>query len=168
MDDQLQQILSQQLRDVHTPETISWWPLAIAWWVLALLVVMAIGWLIFTVANRYRKNRYRKQALIELSDRFSIWQSDQDSAAYLQSVNVVLKRSIIQVNKQSSLLTLSGKNWVTGLNGVVNKPLPELTQEALAHACYQAKPSIDIVAVNKSIQQWLRTHQRERLARGSI
>ena len=32
--------LLQQLRDVHVPDSVSWWPLAIGWWVIIGLVAL--------------------------------------------------------------------------------------------------------------------------------
>ena len=55
MDDQLKQILSEQLRDIHLPEAVSWWPLAIGWWVLGFLAIIAIAVLAYIVLRRIKK-----------------------------------------------------------------------------------------------------------------
>ena len=55
-----------QLRDIHLPEAISWWPLAFGWWVIVIICLLAIAlslrYLIKTFVNR----RYRRQALAKL------------------------------------------------------------------------------------------------------
>jgi hypothetical protein len=47
--------LLAQLRDIHTPEPISWWPLAPGWWILLALIIAAI--VILTIWLRSRKTR---------------------------------------------------------------------------------------------------------------
>ncbi|MDB9952467.1 DUF4381 domain-containing protein [Porticoccaceae bacterium] len=55
-----------QLRDIHLPETISWWPLAPGWWVLIILLGLVTGWIIVKAVQRKRANLYRRQALAKL------------------------------------------------------------------------------------------------------
>jgi hypothetical protein len=31
-----------QLRDIHLPEAVSWWPLAIGWWLVAIVCILGL------------------------------------------------------------------------------------------------------------------------------
>ena len=166
MDDQLKQILSEQLRDVHLPEAVSWWPLAIGWWILGFLAIIAIAVLAYIVLRRIKKNRYRALAKTELMACLSRWKKDQDTAVYLQSVNSVLKRTIMKNNPHSRLLNLTGKHWVKGLNQTGPMKLSDETQTALAQACYQENPQTDVEHVNSNIKQWLSSHKAELIEEG--
>ncbi|MDG2500905.1 MAG: DUF4381 domain-containing protein [Porticoccaceae bacterium] len=55
-----------QLRDIHLPADISWWPLAPGWWVLIVVLVFLFGWIISKMVKRYQANLYRRQALVKL------------------------------------------------------------------------------------------------------
>lgn len=55
-----------QLRDIHLPADISWWPLAPGWWVLIIALGLLIGWAITKLVQRYRARLYRRQALAAL------------------------------------------------------------------------------------------------------
>ena len=55
-----------QLRDIHLPEPVSWWPLAPGWWILIIGGGVLSAWLIHYLYRRYRANRYRRQALQQL------------------------------------------------------------------------------------------------------
>jgi len=55
-----------QLRDIHLPEPVSWWPLAPGWWILIIGGCLLSAWLIQFLYRRYRANRYRRQALQQL------------------------------------------------------------------------------------------------------
>ena len=55
-----------QLRDIHLPPPVSWWPLAPGWWLLlgTLLLLTAIA---FWLWRRRRRSNWRREALRELA-----------------------------------------------------------------------------------------------------
>lgn len=55
-----------QLRDIHLPEPISWWPLAPGWWLLIISGGLLLAWLIRFFYRRYSARLYRRQALKKL------------------------------------------------------------------------------------------------------
>lgn len=55
-----------QLRDIHLPEAISWWPLAPGWWILIIGGCLLSAWLIRFFYRRYSARLYRRQALEKL------------------------------------------------------------------------------------------------------
>ena len=55
-----------QLRDIHLPADISWWPLAPGWWILIIVFGILIVWAITKAVQRYRANLYRRQAMAAL------------------------------------------------------------------------------------------------------
>lgn len=56
-----------QLRDIHLPEPVAWWPLAFGWWVLIGLLAVALLLLSRHLILRYQSKLYRRQALVKLS-----------------------------------------------------------------------------------------------------
>jgi len=46
----------EQLRDIHLPEAVHWWPPAPGWWIVAALLLALTVWL-----SRYLQARYRRQ-----------------------------------------------------------------------------------------------------------
>ena len=52
-----------QLKDIHTPQGVDWWPLAWGWWVAALLVVALLCGLIYIIVRHIRFNRARSEAI---------------------------------------------------------------------------------------------------------
>ena len=65
-----------QLRDIHLPEPISWWPLAPGWWLLIIAAVVLAAWLVVHLYNRYNAGLYRRQALKKL-DQLAALESQQ-------------------------------------------------------------------------------------------
>jgi len=52
-----------QLRDIHLPEAVSWWPLAPGWWLLMVLTCLLLVGLLICLYRRHQSNRYRRQAI---------------------------------------------------------------------------------------------------------
>lgn len=166
MQDQLQQALLQQLRDVHLPEQVGWWPLATAWWVLAAFIMTTIIAGIIYLRRHRKKNQYRKAAQIDLQCYFEKWQTNGDSASYLQGANLTLKRcfrhfSIDQLPTGSSSLTLTGPAWITHLNLYARQNFSVKTEVALGTDCYQEKPSVAVEQVNTEVSRWIKSHRHK-------
>jgi hypothetical protein len=99
-----------QLRDIHLPEPISWWPLAPGWWFVIILVIGIFVWLSLTLVKRNRLNLYRRQAIAKLN------MIDQDTAVNskqkLTTVIATLKQA---VNTAYPDYHFSSQNLVTFL-----------------------------------------------------
>jgi len=160
MQESLQQILEQQMRDVQSPESVAWWPLAIGWWLLfALLITTTVLFMIALIRHRQR-NRYRRLALIELQAAFDDWRQHADVAVYLQRANNILKRSVLHFTPDNNFAArLSGESWLTHLNQYVRHPLSAETQAALATLCYQVRPRVAVESVHTELIRWLKTHK---------
>ncbi|MEM7360810.1 MAG: DUF4381 domain-containing protein [Pseudomonadota bacterium] len=161
MQDQLQQMLQQQLRDVHLPDAVSWWPLAPGWWVagaLLLLILIASGLLL---RRHVQRNRYRKTALRELENSFSKWEIDQDTGTYLHRANEVLKRTLLHISPAREIARQSGNAWIELLQRHAKRELSEVTQQALAGEHYRPDPRADIDNVHPQLLGWIRTHRRK-------
>lgn len=156
---EVQQMLAEQLRDVHLPEAISWWPLAWGWWVILIVLFLVIATSLLAAYRKRAKNRYRSLAMTALETAYGNWTKNQNSKTYLHQVNDVLKRCVLHVSESARLTTYTGPAWVEELNKWGKKPLSEKTQNALGVECYQANPPSDINALHRELMHWLRTHE---------
>ena len=87
-----------QLRDIHLPAEVGWWPPAIGWWVLALIVLI----LLVMLLQRWRQNRPKpvpavcEPALAEL-ERLEHTYGDEPEQL-IREVSVLLRRlSLIHI-----------------------------------------------------------------------
>lgn len=101
----------EQLRDIHLPPGISWWPLAPGWWVLAGVVVIAALAVAGTSYVRRRTVRYR--ALHELNEL----RRDENLGAVTvaERIAVLLKRIVLQRSATKSIGVEHGTRWVERL-----------------------------------------------------
>lgn len=154
---QLNQILQQQLRDVQLPEPISWWPLAMSWWVL--FGAIAVG--VFFSIRAFRKNRvrnaYRRHAHRQLQLHYRQWQSDANTSQYLQSANAVLKRASLHLDDAAR--SLSGAFWLEYLQSLAQENFSKQAITALSQGIYHKTPEFDVDQIHQELKQWLVKHK---------
>lgn len=149
-----------QLRDIHLPQAITWWPPAPGWWVLAslcLLLVAAGSWYFY---RRYQRDSFRRQALRLLQSHFLDWQQSGDSRLYMQQVNIVLKRTALLRFPESNVAALSGPQWMAFLDRYSPQSSPGFSDGPLTQGPYAPPaPEQDVEALQRLALTWLRQHR---------
>jgi len=162
-----------QLKDIHLPEPVSWWPLAWGWWLLiGLLLVLSVTGLWLWLRHR-RRNRYRHQALAKLEQAYQAYLETGDTAGYLQNLNQLLRRALLSAwpaPENQRLTTLSGEHWLAFLDASLPGKTNDFSQgvgRALLAGPYQPQPQADVEALHKLGQEWLKHHRRDRSSESS-
>lgn len=105
-----------QLRDIHLPAPISWWPPAPGWWLLAVLV-MAILFVLYFLYRRRQRNDWRRSALAELTRLRLQYQAQPSSPQIIVSeLSVLLRRVAISCFPREEVAMLSGDKWLAFLD----------------------------------------------------
>ena len=151
-----------QLRDIHLPGMIETWPPAPGWWILAGLALLAVIAIITWLFLRWRRNRYRREALRELSTLAARWQSDGDDAAYLRSLQELLKRVALTAFPREQVASLTGEAWLQFLDSSTNSHDFSIGEtEVLIDGNYRPDVSIDVPALQVIAARWITDHQQE-------
>jgi len=140
-----------ELKDIHLPEDVSWWPLAPGWWILAGLLTLLIVSLFLFIRYK-RANAWRKTALIELD---SIINAEADDA---------FTRHISQLTRRCALVlaTKSGNaNTIAKLEGIawadyLSSSMPRDTAEWLAIDRYKSNSRMDKQQIQRDIRAWIK------------
>lgn len=157
-----------QLKDIHLPEPVGWWPLAWGWWLLIALMLMVLGTLLWKGYVRRRRQRYRREAMALLEHAYRDYQlSDPDPAArrrYLQQVSHLLRRTALSAlpdARETELAALSGAQWLRflELSAALTPAFTEGPGHILAEGPYQPDPQVDIDALHRLARQWIRHHR---------
>ena len=175
---QLVEMLREQLRDIQTPEPISWWPMAPGWWMLIVLGVVLSVVLFRYLRKRQREREYRNYLTDELEAIYNAWQETQNTSNYCQQANQLLKRAMLKVQTDSrndnntelsasselnSISALSGSAWLESLESV-HEPMSESVHNALGLYVYQANAQIegavDVPNLHAELTNWLSQHRR--------
>ncbi|MFT7525193.1 MAG: hypothetical protein ACI9LY_000325 [Arenicella sp.] len=159
MDEQLSAALKQQLRDVHLPDAVSWWPLAYGWWISLTLALLGITALVYYLLRKHKQEAYRHSAIKELNTVYTLWQQQRDVAAYLQSANSILKRSVLHFTKQQGVASQSGEAWLNTLASCATCELSAEFKNAFGSQVYRANADADIKRIHQELCDWLTTHK---------
>ena len=145
-----------QLRDIHLPEAISWWPPAPGWWILAIIVLLAVGGCTYYVFRYIRRNRYRREALQELLalNKKMVGLSTRDS---VEQLAILLRRVAIQTCGRETVAPLVGEEWLRFLDnrGETNQ-FTSGPGEVLAGGLYRQTVEADLEKLSKLIEKWIR------------
>ncbi|MEL0036507.1 MAG: DUF4381 domain-containing protein, partial [Gammaproteobacteria bacterium] len=83
------------LRDIHLPGDVSWWPLAPGWWILIVVVIAVLVWSLL----QWRKRQKHRQLVIEVTNELADIQTqylDHHSEQILvQNYSELLRRLIM-------------------------------------------------------------------------
>ena len=150
----------EQLRDIHIPQSLPWWPLAPGVYLLLALGIMGLLIGIFLYVTR-RARRLRKQALSELNRLKHEHLVHQQVSITAAGISVLLKQVALVVYPRSEVAALQGEAWLEFLN-TSGKKLPFASVRALlleAPFCAEYQGSID--PLFKIANAWIK--QRSRL-----
>ncbi len=153
------------LRDIHLPEAISWWPPASGWWIIAALLILAICLTLLWLARRHRRLSVQRLALREL-EQIEHHCQNADNACFIEAISALLRRVAISVGPRSEAAGLTGQQWLRHLDELAGEPYfnNDLGQR-LIQAAYQADPDIDTDALLKTSRSWiLQISRRDRHA----
>lgn len=104
-----------QLRDIHLPEPVSFWPPAPGWWVLlALLILVCLA--AYWAYKRHQRPDIRKAALDEL-EGFRVEMNLRDASHnHYVELSILLRRIAITIFGNHRIAGLSGEKWLKFLD----------------------------------------------------
>lgn len=154
-----QQTGNLDLRDIHLPDAISWWPPAPGWWGLAGLLVLLV--IVFFLLRKLKQRRQlQKSALAELEDIQARYLDDDNTVALVQSLSILLRRACISFYPRANTASLTGEPWLDYLDKTSTHPqFKNSTGKILATAPYLPENSlltIDASALITLCESWLR------------
>lgn len=149
-----------QLKDIHTPVGVDWWPLAWGWWALAIVLIALLGLAVRVLVRHIQFNRARREAQA-LHSSFNV------DEQYPAEANKLLKRVTLHYFDASLSAPVYGKHWQALLEhcltpkqrSKVSSGLTLLTQSG-----YQATPLSDdqLQQIHQAVATWLQQAQLKR------
>lgn len=105
-----------RLHDIALPDPVSMYPQTVGWYVLGALLVLAIAWVTVRAIRRYRRNRYRREALKELDRLEGLAAGGADRVAALREVPALVKRTALSAWPRAEVAELAGEAWLRFLD----------------------------------------------------
>jgi hypothetical protein len=151
----------EQLRDIHLPAPVSWWPPAPGWWVVGLLILSAIAAGVWWYRNpSVRAYRVARKELVHLREQH---QASQDDVTLVKELSVLLRRYALAVFGRQRVASLIGNAWMMFLNET-GKTLgfTEGAGQVLKTVPYGGHHPVEAQALLTLIEQWMKTNRRKR------
>lgn len=153
-----------QLQDLPLPAAVSYLPQTWGWLAL-LLLLLAVGLgYAGRALYRWRRNRYRRAALAELSRLELALTEPAQVVAALRQLPELLKRTALSMPDPPAVASVSGQAWQQFLQASSPTRLPEDFAEQLAMLAYAPQsqllnlPPTQLAQLLNSSRLWLEQH----------
>lgn len=104
-----------ELRDIHLPDPISWWPLAPGWWITLAIALLIIATVYFA-RKIYLGKQLRRDISAELEHIKQQYQQTENKPQLARDLSVLLRRANISYYPESHIAGLTGKHWLQHLD----------------------------------------------------
>ncbi|MDD2724800.1 MAG: DUF4381 domain-containing protein [Methylovulum sp.] len=145
------------LRGIHVPETISWWPPAPGWWLLGVGILALIVFLYWIYQGLTRKTAVKtaKTLLVAIKNNREL-----DNKQKLGELSMLLRRVSISISPRSDVASLTGSAWLCFLDGPLKaSPFSKGIGVHLADAPYRQQMPLsdaEITQLIKLCEDWLK------------
>ncbi|OAI17256.1 hypothetical protein A1359_06185 [Methylomonas lenta] len=146
---------SLDLKDIHLPDSIGWWPPAPGWWLLLLasILVLFAARIIFRRLTAKTAIKHAQKLLKQLR------QQPDDKLETLTTLSALLRRTAISTTTRSEVAGLRGQAWLEYLDHCLpDAPFSKGVGRCLADAHYQkSEPDeVDFEALFNLCERWLK------------
>jgi hypothetical protein len=145
-----------QLRDIHLPEAVSWWPLAPGWWVLGALLVAGLAYTGHFFWQRHHAFTYRRQALIKIKQLPNNCQHQRITALL-----ALLKRVAVSAYPEFHLSSLNQAEFIAFLNKTTPKAGFDQLPADWQRLFYAKDSKVSVELVDQLVAsgtQWIKRH----------
>ena len=149
-----------ELRDIHLPEPVSWWPPAPGWWFAAIGLVLIVS-AVYFIYKRRERFRYRRIARSELEEIAAVYRRDRDRYLLLAALSSWLRRTALCHFPRSECAGLTGERWLEFLEkGFEGSPFTAGAGRCLADGPYVLPSKLKVDDTSDLIalcRRWLET-----------
>ena len=154
---------SLPLRDIHLPDSVSWWPPAIGWWLLVVLLIAAVVIFIILWTKRLRHRRspvyMARQSFEQIKTEYA---ASGDKCMLVRNISILLRRTVISTNPRKDTAALTGNEWLALLDKPMQgKPFSEGPGQVLATLPYRPYVDVETDTLLQLVDQWCQSLDRK-------
>ena len=144
------------LKDIHLPPPVSFWPPAPGWWILAALLISSlfIGGVLFY--RQHKKRKPKTEALRILKDLQILYQNSKDEVVSLRNLSNLLRRTALTFYDNDEVASLQGSSWLEFLDKTgKTKEFSQGAGKVLGNEVFQQKVNPDMNALFPLVKKWI-------------
>ncbi|MDQ6950334.1 MAG: DUF4381 domain-containing protein [Mariprofundales bacterium] len=153
-----------QLRDIHLPDAVSWWPPALGWWLLfglvLLLVALFFYWRLRIQPGLRARRQLQQQLDSELSQISASYEKDSNAIAVCSQLSALMRRVALHCFSDVQAAGLQGDRWLRFLDqqALVDTSFTGTAAGALlVQGAYQAQIEDDgVAALIAQCSDWMK------------
>lgn len=150
-----------QLKDIHLPPPVSWWPPAPGWWLLAIILLGVLTWVFRYALRRHRSRLFSRQARRQVNALWARYQQHQDSPLLVKSLLILARQTAKSNPLHQHLSTLPTADFLALIDEESDQKLSKAVDLNHLHdLLYQLKPEAltqdQAKQVFRCLRQWIR------------
>ncbi len=150
------------LKDIHLPDAINWWPPALGWWLLAILIPLLCFFLFWLYKRITRKTAIKaaKKLILQIKQN-----TQTDDKQKITELSQLIRRVTISLSPRADTASLTGQAWLNFLDkSVSGAPFSQGVGKVLASAQYQKPPmtDIDFASLISVCEDWLKAQKENK------
>lgn len=150
-----------QLKDIHLPEPIHWWPLAPGWYVVLAVIVLFSLVVIGYISKRKRYALPKKQALALLNTYKKEYEISSNAPLISSQIAELLKRVALVYFPRVQVAGMTGAEWLAFLNNTAKGVDFKSVQELLLELPFKkselvAQNPIELTELFRNAELWIK------------
>lgn len=145
-----------QLRDIHLPEPVSWWPLAPGWYVLMLLILLILMIITYRVYKRHVNGLAKNKALELLKTYKDHYDKERNAQVASARVSELLRRVALVYYPRAQVAGLHGDDWVEFLNKTSKKIDFKPVKAMLLESPFKTGETVNLKPLFTRAEQWIK------------
>lgn len=155
--------MQEELRDIHLPDPVSWWPPAPGWYGLFILAILFIALGLYLLW-KWRHPSIKKLAQRELQKIEQSFSQHQNSQQLCSDVSILLRRVAMSYDARNRQAGITGKEWLSHLNNLCGQTLfDDNLAEYLLFAPYKSHSELPADKLITTSRQWITLLPRNKL-----
>ena len=146
----------ENLKDIHLPSAISWWPPAPGWWILGIIILSIFIFIIIVLYRIYKRRIPKVEALRILKNLRRQSDKNNNELKKLRELSQLLRRTALSIYTQEEVASLHGTEWLEFLDktGQTND-FTEGHGKIFGEDIFKLKPKFDLEALFLVVSKWL-------------
>lgn len=149
-----------QLKDIHWPAAIGFWPPAPGWFIVFALLVMGLVGIVCWLLYRTKQQRIKKQALALLAAYEAQYARDNEAQLASARISELLKRVALVYFPRQEVASMHGHQWVAFLQHTSKGIDFAALQVLILESPFKTKEALSAQPLFEAARRWIQQRKK--------